>query len=361
MDFGVAKKFGAGTTVTAAGQVIGTPEYMSPEQAQGQKIDFRSDVYALGILIFELFSGRVPFRGDTPISTILKHINDPPPLSGPQAKMIPAGVLPILRKALAKKPAERHSTAGDVAKALRRARAVPRGREASPTVVEEAPTVVRQSRPVIDSSTVVRHEAVTRSKRPYLWMGALALLGVAAVGGYLVYLNLGSEPQGGESQAALGSLPSAPPTAEVAPTTIPSSVSTPSTVPATTIPAPTSSVRPTTTIRPASTSVARPTTTVMPRTTSVVSTSVLPTTSVIPTTAGGIGLLQIGVIPWGEITVDGELIGTTPLDRFPLSAGTHTVRIRHPDFEPVEREITIRPDETEKLVVNLSEEGKRIK
>jgi hypothetical protein len=72
-------------------------------------------------------------------------------------------------------------------------------------------------------------------------------------------------------------------------------------------------------------------------------------------------LLQIGVIPWGEIRVDGELVGTTPLDRIPLSAGSHTVRIRHPDFEPVEREITIRPDETERLVVNLSKEGKRIK
>jgi len=72
-------------------------------------------------------------------------------------------------------------------------------------------------------------------------------------------------------------------------------------------------------------------------------------------------LLQVGVIPWGEIRVDGELIGTTPLDRIRLSAGAHTVRIRHPDYEPLEREITIRPDETEKLLVNLAKEGKRIK
>ena len=70
-------------------------------------------------------------------------------------------------------------------------------------------------------------------------------------------------------------------------------------------------------------------------------------------------MLQVGVVPWAEIRVDGELIGTTPLDKIPLSAGTHVVRIRHPDYEPMEREITIRPGGTEKLVVNLPKEGTR--
>src|SRR5262245_43016597 len=85
MDFGVAKRHGEGTAATASGQILGTPEYMSPEQAQGRRVDYRSDIYALGIVTYEIFTGRVPFHGETPISTILKHLHDPPPLEGPQA------------------------------------------------------------------------------------------------------------------------------------------------------------------------------------------------------------------------------------------------------------------------------------
>ena len=78
---------------TATGQIVGTPEYMSPEQAQGHKVDSRSDIYALGIVIYEIFTGQVPFRGETPISTILKHLHDPPPLEGPQAAAHAAATL----------------------------------------------------------------------------------------------------------------------------------------------------------------------------------------------------------------------------------------------------------------------------
>jgi serine/threonine protein kinase len=89
MDFGIAKRQSGSQGITATGDIVGTPEYMSPEQAQGRALDARSDVYALGVLVYELFSGELPFRGDTPISTILKHIQEPPPLDGPAAKNIP--------------------------------------------------------------------------------------------------------------------------------------------------------------------------------------------------------------------------------------------------------------------------------
>jgi eukaryotic-like serine/threonine-protein kinase len=63
MDFGIAKQFGVETTATMTGQVMGTPEYISPEQARGERVEFRSDVYALGVVVFEVFTGDVPFRG----------------------------------------------------------------------------------------------------------------------------------------------------------------------------------------------------------------------------------------------------------------------------------------------------------
>ena len=124
MDFGIAKQVGAEATLgaTATGLVVGTPEYMSPEQARGGKIDHRSDIYALGIVAFEVFTGRVPFRGETPIATIFKHLQDPPPLEGPGAEALPASVVPVLRRALAKEPDERFANAAEFAVAMTQAR-----------------------------------------------------------------------------------------------------------------------------------------------------------------------------------------------------------------------------------------------
>jgi len=123
MDFGIAKEGNDTGALTSTGQVMGTPEYMSPEQCRGERIDFRSDIYALGIVNYEIFTGQVPFHGDTPVATIFKHIQDPVPLSGGVAARIPPSAVPILRKALAKDRIGRYDTASDMAKALRQARA----------------------------------------------------------------------------------------------------------------------------------------------------------------------------------------------------------------------------------------------
>jgi hypothetical protein len=120
MDFGIAKSFEAGATgATATGDIVGTPEYMSPEQAQGGRVDGRSDIYALGIVTFELFTAEVPFRSDTPLATLLKQIHEPPPLD--ENRALPRAVLPALRKALAKAPQERFQNAREFGDALRRA------------------------------------------------------------------------------------------------------------------------------------------------------------------------------------------------------------------------------------------------
>jgi serine/threonine protein kinase len=121
MDFDVAKQWDAeaGGDATQVGHVLGTPEYMSPEYARGGKVDVRSDVYSLGIVVFELFTGDVPFRGETPVATIMKQIREPAPLQGPKAALLPASMIPVLRKALAKSPDRRHASARSMAAALR--------------------------------------------------------------------------------------------------------------------------------------------------------------------------------------------------------------------------------------------------
>jgi serine/threonine-protein kinase len=143
MDFGIAKEQGGKSgPMTSTGQIMGTPEYMSPEQCRGERIDFRSDLYALGVVAFEIFTGHVPFHGDTPVATIFKHIQDPVPLGGGDfAELIPPPMIPVLRKALAKDRNDRYESAQEIADALRQARleAAARDRTAQALVPEPAP------------------------------------------------------------------------------------------------------------------------------------------------------------------------------------------------------------------------------
>jgi tRNA A-37 threonylcarbamoyl transferase component Bud32 len=116
-DFGIARMVG-GTQFTATGAVIGTPAYMSPEQGHGERGDARSDVYALGVMLFEMVTGRVPFDADTPLAVILKHISAPLPLPRQVNPQIPEAVERVILKALAKDPNDRYQTVAEMAGAL---------------------------------------------------------------------------------------------------------------------------------------------------------------------------------------------------------------------------------------------------
>jgi serine/threonine protein kinase len=105
-DFGLVR-IAQAVTQTASGSVSGTPAYMSPEQAQGLKVDHRSDIYSLGVVLYEMIAGRIPFEGDTSWTLIFKHINEPPPaIAG-----IQPAVQKVIDRALAKKPEDRYQTA----------------------------------------------------------------------------------------------------------------------------------------------------------------------------------------------------------------------------------------------------------
>jgi predicted Ser/Thr protein kinase len=147
MDFGIAKQWAAETSagMTAIGAIIGTPEYMSPEQVQGQRLDNRSDIYALGIVVYELFTGQTPFRSETPMGMLIKHIQEAPSFEGEVARNIPPALVPVLRKALAKDREERYSSASEFAAALRAAAgvvAVESGASVSPVPISRADTPV---------------------------------------------------------------------------------------------------------------------------------------------------------------------------------------------------------------------------
>lgn len=142
MDFGIAKPAdGSGPAgPTRTGEIVGSPEYMSPEQARGERLDARSDVYSMGIVIFELFVGQVPFHADSPLATVLQHLNTPPPLDGLAAQRLPGAMRPVLRAALAKAREERPSAAAVLAEEIRRARGVPEPEPSSRTWTIATPT-----------------------------------------------------------------------------------------------------------------------------------------------------------------------------------------------------------------------------
>ena len=116
-DFGIAKiqdpqKTGAESAITMAGIICGTPQYMSPEQAEGKKLDGRSDLYSLGVILYEMLTGQIPFTGDTPLSIVTKHLTDdptPPRTLRPDLDIHPAMeefVLKVLSKKPEKRPAD---------------------------------------------------------------------------------------------------------------------------------------------------------------------------------------------------------------------------------------------------------------
>ncbi|RMG89512.1 MAG: hypothetical protein D6706_21230 [Chloroflexi bacterium] len=119
-DFGIAKIIG-GNIQTMSGAAIGTAPYMSPEQVRGQPVDYRSDIYALGIMLYELISGEPPFTGDSTYEIMMKHVNEPVPDISKVETNTPPSIVSIIETALAKSPDNRFQSAAEMASALRTA------------------------------------------------------------------------------------------------------------------------------------------------------------------------------------------------------------------------------------------------
>ena len=116
-DFGIAKFAQAATKLTSSG-IIGTPTHMSPEQARGEEVDGRSDIYSLGVILFEMLSGKTPFEATTPLGMAFKHASEPPPHIREINPSLPPGMEPIIDKVLAKDRNQRYSSGTELADAF---------------------------------------------------------------------------------------------------------------------------------------------------------------------------------------------------------------------------------------------------
>jgi serine/threonine-protein kinase len=159
-DFGIAKIQGA-RGLTKSGTTLGTPEYMSPEQAEGREIDERSDIYALGCVLYETLAGRPPFLGSTSVSVLFQHVHSRPAYIRGFNPGVPAEMVQILEIALAKRPDERYGTAEAFARALR-----PIAGELPDVTAwhpETTPIVIAPSRGLTPSRPLPRGQRLTES------------------------------------------------------------------------------------------------------------------------------------------------------------------------------------------------------
>jgi serine/threonine protein kinase len=148
-DFGIARLTdGQGANITTQG-VVGTPSYMSPEQAQGRPLDGRSDLYSLGVMLFEMATGRRPFENDTPYSIAVMQVTTPPPSPRVYNPRVSLPLEQVILKALRKQPAERYQSAGDLLDALKQAIERPLSQDTEPNIKKPSPPMIVQAQPVI--------------------------------------------------------------------------------------------------------------------------------------------------------------------------------------------------------------------
>jgi eukaryotic-like serine/threonine-protein kinase len=186
MDFGIARAISdASSTMTQTAAVVGTAQYLSPEQARGETVDSRSDVYSAGCLLYELLTGRPPFVGDSPVAVAYQHVREPAVPPSHHDTELPEEIDAIVMKALAKRVEDRYQSAAAMRSDIERYLA---GRPVHAVVPPPPPTTAIPSTAAtaVGVPAVPDEEDDTRSRKALYVLLGLLLLGLIAAGAYLL-------------------------------------------------------------------------------------------------------------------------------------------------------------------------------
>ncbi len=192
-DFGIARA--GASQMTEAGSIIGTAQYLSPEQAKGAPVDQTSDIYSVGIVLYELLTGTVPYTGDTPVEIAMKHLSQVPEPPSTLQPQIPHELDSIVLRALAKDPAERYQSADEMDADLERAAkglpVAPATEEAATMVLAAADTETMAAIAAARSQPQRLYDDPPRRKRSiWPWLVAALVIAAAAAGGWYVYTQI---------------------------------------------------------------------------------------------------------------------------------------------------------------------------
>lgn len=225
-DFGIARLLGE-EGLTVSGAMVGTPAYMSPEAGRGEDTDERADLYALGIIFYEMLTGQVPYSADTPLAIIMKHINAPLPTRQDYGEHLPEPVESIILKSITKDPDDRYPTAAAMKQAIDRAlaqlngisfelpsekTAVAQHHEEEATLIDPAAYQRKTAPPARTQQLGGFTTEVTSGRRramPFIVGGLITLLIIAGIAGFIFALDEGSSDDDASATAVSTSNPNA--------------------------------------------------------------------------------------------------------------------------------------------------------
>jgi len=324
-DFGISKALQADTQFTNTGEMLGTPRYMSPDQAQGAVLDGRSDQYSLAVVGYQALVGRLPLVAETVHALMYKHIYETPPRADAARPEIPTEIADAIHRALAKSPDDRFPTMEEFATALWPERAVRAGQPA-------------MALPELGSFAGLGEQDHVRIRRRAALGAAFAAVGVVL---FLLLSRRSPSTESGDSgtvrepaEPTTMNAPAPLPVPDGAPAPAGDSVRVMPTgqAPDSAGPQPPTPVGPR--VPPSSPPVPKPTPRREPRRAAQPPAEAMPPVPVM-------GYVTINAVPYGTVTIDGLEVGDTPIVRRQLPPGEHEVRIIRPGFRSETLNVTV--------------------
>jgi serine/threonine-protein kinase len=304
LDFGVAVMVNQQTITNHTGRLIGTPNYMSPEQALGKALDARSDVFSLGCILYELLTGHRAFAGASVDATLAQVVRDTPPSVDHWRPDIDAALVAVVAKSMAKDPEARHQSAAQLRNEL----------------------AAIAGRPVPPATQSIGFNPATMNAlihRP--WRRIAASLGLVALAATLITVGVWLGRHAAPSEATVAAAPAPNP----APAAVDATVTAPKAAAIDLSPQASPSPPPPTARRPVIANPRRPSTDSNSGSTDATA-GAGAAASAAPAVTNEPGYLALAVIPWGQVIIDGEAIGVSPpLSRLPLSPGEHAIEVRN--------------------------------